>query len=138
MINWTVPSRELVGLFVEDGALALAIIAIVALAGIVAALAPSAWWLSGAILLLGSLGVLVLNVAMAKRTEGHHLCRLLRVKRRLVELNEMSAYDPKRTLNDQLLVTVVTSSICSRQHSATRQIVIAVVMGGEPTSNQSG
>jgi hypothetical protein len=53
MINWIAPLRELVGLFVEDGALALAIIAIVALAGIVAALAPSAWWLSGAILLLG-------------------------------------------------------------------------------------
>ena len=68
MINWTTPLRELVGLFVEDGALALAIIAIVALAGIVAALAPSAWWLSSSILLLGSLGVLVLNVAMAKRT----------------------------------------------------------------------
>ena len=68
MINWTTPLRELVGLFVEDGALALAIIAIVALAGIVAALAPSAWWLSGSILLLGCLGVLVLNVAMAKRS----------------------------------------------------------------------
>ena len=67
MINWTVPSRELVGLFVEDGALALAIIAIVALAGIIAALAPSTWWLSGSILLFGRLGVLVLNVAMAKR-----------------------------------------------------------------------
>jgi hypothetical protein len=68
MINWTAPLRELVGLFVEDGALALAIIAIVALAGIVAALAPSARWLSGSILLLGCLGVLVLNVIMAKRT----------------------------------------------------------------------
>jgi hypothetical protein len=68
MINWTAPLRELVGLFVEDGALALAIIAIVALAGIVAALAPSGGWLSGSILLLGCLGALVLNIAMAKRT----------------------------------------------------------------------
>jgi hypothetical protein len=67
MISRTAPFRELVGLFVEDGALALAIIAVVALAGIVAALAPSAWWLIGSILLLGCLGVLVLNVAMAKR-----------------------------------------------------------------------
>jgi hypothetical protein len=67
MISWTAPFRELVRLFVEDGALALAIIAVVALAGIVAALVPSAWWLIGSILLLGCLGVLVLNVAMAKR-----------------------------------------------------------------------
>jgi len=58
---------ELVGLFVEDGALALAIIAVVVLAGIAAALGPAAPWLSGCILLFGCLGVLILNVMKAKR-----------------------------------------------------------------------
>ena len=58
---------ELIGLFVEDGALALAIIAVVVIAGLVAALAPAASWLSGLILLCGCLGALVVNVATAKR-----------------------------------------------------------------------
>jgi len=57
-------SREL------RGALALAIIAVVVVAGVVAALAPAtaASWLSGAILLVGCLGVLVANVLTAKRS----------------------------------------------------------------------
>jgi hypothetical protein len=59
--------RELAGLFVEDGALALAVIGVVVLAGLVAALVPVQSWLSGIILLLGCLGVLVTNVATAKR-----------------------------------------------------------------------
>ncbi|MFZ1152510.1 MAG: hypothetical protein WAR76_22710 [Xanthobacteraceae bacterium] len=67
MKNLAASLRELAGLFVEDGALALAIIAVVAVAGIVAALAPSASWLAGLILLCGCLGVLIGNVAMAKR-----------------------------------------------------------------------
>jgi hypothetical protein len=67
MKNLAAPLRELAGLFVEDGALALAIAAVVILAGIVAALAPATSWLSGGILLLGCLGVLVANVLMAKR-----------------------------------------------------------------------
>ena len=58
---------QLAGMFVEDGALALAIIGVVVLAGLVAALVPAQSWLSGIILLLGCLGVLVTNVAMAKR-----------------------------------------------------------------------
>jgi hypothetical protein len=58
---------QLAGLFVEDGALALAIIAVVILAGIVAAVAPAVSWLTGCILLLGCLGVLVVNVAKAKQ-----------------------------------------------------------------------
>jgi len=59
--------RELVGLFVEDGALALAIVAVVMTAGIVAALAPALSWLSGVILLCGCLAVLIGNVATARR-----------------------------------------------------------------------
>ena len=58
--------QELAGLFVEDGALALAIIGVVVLAGLVAALVPAESWLSGIILLLGCLGVLVTNVATTK------------------------------------------------------------------------
>jgi uncharacterized membrane protein YdjX (TVP38/TMEM64 family) len=54
--------RELARLFVDDGALALAIIAIVALAGIVAMLIPDVPLAAGAILLFGCLGVLS-NVA---------------------------------------------------------------------------
>ena len=57
--------RELAGLFVDDGALALAIIAIVALAGIVAMLTPDVPLAAGAILLFGCLGVLLSNVARA-------------------------------------------------------------------------
>jgi hypothetical protein len=67
MKNLVASLRELAGLFVEDGALALAIAAVVILAGIVAALVPAASWLSGAILLLGCLGVLAANVLTAKR-----------------------------------------------------------------------
>jgi uncharacterized membrane protein YdjX (TVP38/TMEM64 family) len=55
--------RELAGLFVDDGALAVAIIAIVALAGIVAMLIPDVPLAAGAILLFGCLGVLLSNVA---------------------------------------------------------------------------
>jgi len=67
MKNLNASLRELAGLFVEDGALALAIIAVVVIAGLVAALAPSASWLSGLILLCGCLGALVVNVATPKR-----------------------------------------------------------------------
>ena len=67
MNNLSAALRELIGLFVEDGALALAIAAVVVLAGIVVALVPPAAWLSGGILLLGCLGVLVANVLTAKR-----------------------------------------------------------------------
>jgi hypothetical protein len=67
MKNFAAPVRELIGLFVEDGALALAIAGVVVFAGIIAALAPAALWLSGIILLCGCLGVLVANVLTARR-----------------------------------------------------------------------
>ena len=58
--------RELAGLFVDDGWLALAILGVVALAAIVSVLVsdPQA---AGAVLLFGCLGVLVANVASAAR-----------------------------------------------------------------------
>ena len=57
--------RELAGLFVDDGALALTIIAIVVLAGIVAMLMPGVPLAAGAILLFGCLAALLSSVARA-------------------------------------------------------------------------
>jgi hypothetical protein len=54
--------HELNGLFVEDGALALAIVVVVALAGLCALVLPSFAWLRGAILLFGCIAVLFFNV----------------------------------------------------------------------------
>ncbi len=57
--------RELAGLFVDDGA--LAIVTIVVLAGIVATLMPDVPLAAGAILLFGCLGVLLSNTIRAGR-----------------------------------------------------------------------
>jgi hypothetical protein len=59
--------RELIGLFVDDGALALEILAVVGLAAIAAALAPGLPLATGAVLLLGCLGILSASVARAAR-----------------------------------------------------------------------
>ena len=59
--------RELAGLFVDDGALALEILAVVILAGISAYLMPDVPMATGGILLLGCLGVLLANAVMAGR-----------------------------------------------------------------------
>jgi hypothetical protein len=58
-------AASLAGLFVEDGALALSILGVVAAAGICTVLFPAAGPASGAILLFGCLGVLLLNVIRA-------------------------------------------------------------------------
>jgi hypothetical protein len=60
--------RELVGLFVDDGSLALAILGVVVLARIVAALAPSAPMAAGMVLMVGCLGVLLGNAVRAARS----------------------------------------------------------------------
>jgi hypothetical protein len=57
--------RELIGLFVDDGALALEIVAVVVLAAISATLIPDVPLGAGAILLFGCLGVLLANVLLA-------------------------------------------------------------------------
>jgi hypothetical protein len=67
MTTLTVLWRELAGLFVDDGRLALAILAMVALAAILAVLIPAAPLLAGGVLLLGCLGVLFGNVVKATR-----------------------------------------------------------------------
>jgi len=59
--------RELLGLFVDDGALAAEILAVVMLAAAAAALVPDVPLAAGAILLLGCLGVLMASVARAAR-----------------------------------------------------------------------
>jgi len=59
--------RELIGLFVDDGSLALMILAVVMLAGILATLMPDFQLAAGALLLFGCLGVLLANVARAAR-----------------------------------------------------------------------
>ena len=57
--------RHLVGLFVDDGSLALAILGVVALAALLAFLMPPAALVAGAILLFGCLGVLLANILRA-------------------------------------------------------------------------
>ena len=61
--------RQFGGLFVEDGSLALAILSVVALAGMVAVLMPRLSLGAGAILLFGCLGVLMANVMRAAQRE---------------------------------------------------------------------
>jgi hypothetical protein len=58
--------RELAGLFVDDGALALEIVTVVVLAAF-ATLIPEVPQAAGAILVLGCVGVLFANVARAAR-----------------------------------------------------------------------
>jgi hypothetical protein len=54
-------------LFVDDGSLALAILLVVAVAAIVAAVVPAMPLAAGATLLIGCIGVLLINVARASR-----------------------------------------------------------------------
>jgi hypothetical protein len=57
--------RELSGLFVDDGSLALQIVGVVVLTALSAILIPDIQMAAGGILLLGCLGVLLANVARA-------------------------------------------------------------------------
>jgi hypothetical protein len=61
----TIVVRELVGLFVDDGALALSIVVVVGLADIVATVMPNVPLAAGGILLFGCLAALLLSVARA-------------------------------------------------------------------------
>jgi|307.fasta_scaffold238171_3 hypothetical protein len=56
---------ELIGLFVDDVLLALGVLAVVALAGVLHALIPSAPSVTGVFLLLGCLGTLAASVMRA-------------------------------------------------------------------------
>jgi hypothetical protein len=57
--------RELIGLFVDDGALALAIAGVIILAASLASVFPQLPIIAGATLLLGCLSVLFVNVLKA-------------------------------------------------------------------------
>ncbi len=57
--------QMVIGLFVDDGSLALSIIGIVVLSSIIAKLMPDMPLASGAVLLVGCLGVLFSNVMKA-------------------------------------------------------------------------
>jgi len=59
--------RDVAGLFVDDGSLALAILSVVVIAAIVAALVPAMPLIAGATLLLGCVSVLLVNVMSARR-----------------------------------------------------------------------
>jgi hypothetical protein len=59
--------RELAGLFVDDGSLALEILTVVMLSAFAATLIPEVPLAAGGILLLGCVGVLFANVAIAAR-----------------------------------------------------------------------
>ncbi len=58
--------RELAGLFVDDGRLALSVLAVVALAAIVSRV-PGASLAAGGVLLVGCLAALIVNVVKAAR-----------------------------------------------------------------------
>lgn len=57
--------RELAALVVDDGWLALAILVVIALAGVLSAMMPDMPLAAGAMLLFGCLGVLLANVTRA-------------------------------------------------------------------------
>jgi len=63
-------SRMLVGLFVDDGSLALAILVIVLLSWIFSTLMPEMSLAAGAMILVGCLSVLFANVIKAARRAG--------------------------------------------------------------------
>jgi hypothetical protein len=58
--------HELAGLFIDDGSLAVAILAVVLISGFSAIVAPGIPLAAGAILLFGTLGVLLENVLRAR------------------------------------------------------------------------
>lgn len=59
--------RELLGLFVDDGALALFLVAVVAVAAVCATLVPDRPLVAGGVLLLGSLAALLGTVLRVSR-----------------------------------------------------------------------
>ena len=59
--------RAVVGLFVDDGSLALAIVAVIVAATALARLLPGSPLAAGAVLLFGCLGVLLINANGAAR-----------------------------------------------------------------------
>jgi hypothetical protein len=67
MSLFTIALGELIGLFIDDGWLAAAILGVVAFAAIIASLIPGGTLAAGAILLCGLLAVLLVNTVTAAR-----------------------------------------------------------------------
>ena len=67
MSIFTIALRELIGLFIDDGWLAAAILGVVAVAAITASLIPGGALVAGAILLFGSLLLLLASVCYAAK-----------------------------------------------------------------------
>jgi hypothetical protein len=65
--------RMLIGLFVDDGSLALALIVVVLLSWIFATLMPDMPLATGAVLLIGCLGVLFANVLKAAQQSSREV-----------------------------------------------------------------
>lgn len=59
--------RELFGLFIDDGSLALAILTVIGLAIASSFIIPNLPLITGAILLFGCVGVLLVNLAIARQ-----------------------------------------------------------------------
>jgi len=59
--------RALIGLFVDDGLVALQIVIVVVLAGILKSLFPNIPLVAGSVLLIGCLGVILLSVARVRQ-----------------------------------------------------------------------
>jgi hypothetical protein len=59
--------QELIGLFVDDGALALALVATIAIAALVAFVVPGGAVAAGVVLVVGTVGTLAFNVLRAAR-----------------------------------------------------------------------
>lgn len=62
--------RELTGLFVDDGSLALQLASVILVAGTLSTLLPHFSWVAGVALLCGSLGTLFVNVTRTSRSNG--------------------------------------------------------------------
>jgi hypothetical protein len=65
MSLFTTALHELIGLFIDDGWLAAAILGVVAVAALIASLIPGGTLAAGAILLFGLLAVLLINTLAA-------------------------------------------------------------------------
>ena len=59
--------RELIGMFIDDGFLAVAILAVVALAALFSFILAAPPWLTGAVLLIGTVGVLISSAMRGAR-----------------------------------------------------------------------
>jgi hypothetical protein len=68
MNTFIIIARELFGLFVDDGSLALSVLALIAFTAVVLWAAPDRPLVGGGVLLFGCLAALLINVAKSARS----------------------------------------------------------------------